>query len=540
MSITAETVAMKLREVEQRSDPRLTAQFSEHPRLAEVIIAIEWWSRQPGGFDAFCERLVSYAGNNLLPAEFWKLANKQGKFSIDDGFKVWRCLPDWARPNNPRCGRLIKFIETGAIDDLATARELGFSRSEIDGFSDWLTAEHCFKKCVEESPRRLRQLLLEQTCVPFSLTEMNDDEWRSAQSVKQWDAQRRRSAEQASIAARIQALRDGRELPVVDKEDSKVAKSEIKLFAIAADLPQLLTDFIDEHARQVRASIPQTETTRMVYEALDYSWDKKRPVSLIAKPGFGKSESEINYCKAHPGRARIVHVPEGNSEADLWAAIAEALGIVVGGRRPHRLKDEIKFVLKYTRLMLCFDEATFLLPQSFNKTTAPRRLNLVRREIIDRGLPCVFSSTEEFERKLESFRKQTGYESEQWTDRMSLPFVLPTKYQLADLKAVLAHHSPHFSPEQISKMAGRAKQLGRNTRFVINVAERAQYLAMANGRQAANFEDVEKACSEIENGAHPRKSESDSAPTFETDRGREIVPAKARLELAPILDPIKL
>jgi len=111
----------------------------------------------------------------------------------------------------------------------------------------------------------------------------------------------------------------------------------------------------------------------------------------------------------HPGRARLVTVPESNREADLTRAHADAFGIeYTPGATSSALKGKVEFILRHAGVMIVYDESHFLVPISYHKATPPRRLNWVRTKVIDQGVPCaLFATPQSYDQTLEKYVNTT-------------------------------------------------------------------------------------------------------------------------------------
>src|ERR1041384_6440929 len=135
-------VAAKLCAIAEKRAPRLAEQFRTVPRLAEALWFFEYHARQPGGIEAVCRDLVSYADKRILPPEFQKLPiADDGFFSVEDALRVWAWLPTWSRPRRPKhLGEVIDFIDSGIVwsgtpDDWGS----NFCEDWKTGFRQWLS-----------------------------------------------------------------------------------------------------------------------------------------------------------------------------------------------------------------------------------------------------------------------------------------------------------------------------------------------------------------------------------------------------------------
>ncbi len=88
------------------------------------------------------------------------------------------------------------------------------------------------------------------------------------------------------------------------------------------------------------------------------------------------------FAAMNPGACRLIETPATNAIGDLLREVAKALGIEVGPQNSGReLRERIDYVLRFSTLLLCFDEAQLILPVAYSRNTAPARLNWVRRSV---------------------------------------------------------------------------------------------------------------------------------------------------------------
>jgi hypothetical protein len=165
--------------------------------------------------------------------------------------------------------------------------------------------------------------------------------------------------------------------------------------------------------------------------------------------------------------------------ASLFKRIAEALGIDCSyGSNATRLRERVEFVIRHSGLFLVLDEGHFLAPLSFTATTPPHRLNWVRTEIVDRGLPLAISMTPQaFKGAIDRFVKKTRYDMTQFFGRDFLPCVLPEALSEADLIAVARIHFRELSENALGYIANEARLAQSYLQAVEAIARRARFLA---------------------------------------------------------------
>ena len=74
------------------------------------------------------------------------------------------------------------------------------------------------------------------------------------------------------------------------------------------------------------------------------------------------------------------------------------------------MKEWVQFTLRNTGLFLLYDESQGLIPMVYGKDTPPRRLERVRTEVIDRGIPCAFLALpKDSNETLQRYAEKTKY-----------------------------------------------------------------------------------------------------------------------------------
>lgn len=168
------------------------------------------------------------------------------------------------------------------------------------------------------------------------------------------------------------------------------------------------------------------------------------------------------------------------------------------GSRSQRLKERIEYVLQHGGLFLVLDEAAFLVPQNYTAATAPARLNWVRTEIVDRGLPvAVVVTPQSFLPAVQRFVKKTGYAMEQFFGRNYRTVQLPAELEEEDMIAVSRIHFPELGDEYLALIADLARVSENYLQAVEAIAKLARYIARREKHRRVTVADIEAAASEI-------------------------------------------
>jgi hypothetical protein len=253
--------------------------------------------------------------------------------------------------------------------------------------------------------------------------------------------------------------------------------------------------FADAYAETEMQKTADTSLRKTVISELDFARTSTVPMVLVADTRHGKTTAIETYCRAWPGRARLITVPDGQHEREFYAAFAEAFGIAVMPSVATRtIKDRVEYTLRHTGLFSVLDEAHYVLPHNYTKTTPPQRLNWVRAQIIDRHLPCALSCTPQSQQEsLARYAQRTHYNLEQWVGRMPKPVLISDKPSYDDLVAVAKARFGDFPQVVIDELcdaadgkigACKSRTTGETGFKIIELAgARARFLAAQRERK---------------------------------------------------------
>jgi hypothetical protein len=292
-----------------------------------------------------------------------------------------------------------------------------------------------------------------------------------------------------------------------------------------ADVADAVLAFMDAREEELRSRIAETEITREIRRWTAKSRSMRRPVMFIGNTRFGKTESIKLEAAADPGNCRLVNTPSTNAIGDLLREVAKSLGIEVGSQSlGPAFQSRIDYVLRFSQLQLIFDEAQFLLPINYSRNTAPKRLNWVRRSIIDQGTPAIFVCTpQSYFTARKHFVKTTEFVMEQFDERL-LVRQLPSELSEADLLAVARVHFPDLAEVYLGFVVDTVLATERN--FVSDV-EKIATLAKDNAREARHrrptLSDIQAAVADVLPTDGSRTDLQDSG-----DRSPVVVPQESQ------------
>lgn len=494
-AIFPEQLATKLAAVKQLKFPQLAQAIGKHPRFVEALWFIQHMSMQPGGLQGMSRALAAFMEPRMETPAMRAFGSR--RYSATECAQVWQEIPKAHKGEiEAKLDETYGYVsECSSLldDDEATRYEIA-QRARAAELSGKQTDHLGRDAALAELLNRRNEPYLRQLC-------------RNENAARQ-------------IEGFFQEISTG--------------QRESTALWFCPDVLAEVIAFMDLHAARTRARIATTVVTEKVFDALDYACMERVMVRIEGESRFGKSESVETYAAMWPGRVRVVRTPSSNNEKDLFKAIAEALGIHHSfGTTGQTLKDKVEFTLRFSGLMIIFDEAAFLIPSSFSATTPPARLNWVRTAIVDRKIPCVLVVTpQSYHGAVQRFVKRTQYSIEQFLGREALRVLLPNELPHADLLAVARIHFPGADEDLLGLVAAMALQSESYLKAVENIARRARFTASKRGAKKFNLADVERAITEVMPTTAPAATVTAKLPAARPPRL-----ARPRSRAAEVLQP---
>lgn len=456
--IRPEVVAAKLAALRNYDQPEILEQITKEPRLVELLWFIQWHSFQPGGLRKFVENFLSTSADLVGTPSMTRFGLPVEKYSSEQCLTVWREFP--------------RSVQQALFpSDYSYVLGLVDSSSLPSGHEP----EETIRKKLHELnyPEFKRRCLLHaQKSLPAYLASLcNEVSAGFSVNPTLWGSEAERYSP-------------------FDWHDNGVT------WYFPNVIPALLS-VMELQAKTISAKLAMTAVTVKVFDALDFCWEENALVHIEGDSRFGKTESVLAWANMHPGRARLVSLSSSNSDSDLYKNVAESLGMEVNLSRT-KLKDRVEYVLQNGRLGIIFDEASFLLPQRYDAHTPPSRLNWVRTQIVDKGLPLALCVTpQNYAHAMAKFVKRTGYNMQQFIGRTMRKVILPDELDECDLIAVAKIHFPEFDEDYLALIAAKATQSESYLMTMESVSKLSRFIAKRDGHKQVEMEDLELAFSEI-------------------------------------------
>jgi len=480
-AISPDLLAAKLAHAENLERPDLAKRLETDPGLVELLWFIQWRSFQPGGLNQFVADLIA-----TCPDRFITSAMRAAGPPHKERYTLAQCWPIWRQSWDGRGWTA------------ADAKQYQMTTwpwpTGLNDFTTWL-ALHFDPDLTLEQIERGR----------------NCDKQAILQGVEHFNW----PFLKAHCLARAEA-----DLPSYLRDLCAEKSTPLDGPTYCPDLLSLIADYMSRHADTAGLRLAETEVTRKVFDGLEYAHSERKFIRIEGNARFGKAESVKTWCLRYPGRARLVTVPCSNRDSDLIRAVADALGMIVSpGAGSYALREKVEFIIRHGRLGWVFDESHFLFPTRYGPHTTPTRLNWLRQQIVDLGLPCVLVATPQaYEGQRARFDRATRYNMEQWTGRISRRIQLPNELEESELLAVAKLHFPAFPDAGLRIAVGAALKSNSYLKAIEDVATLAQWKARQRHSNAVKTCDLEAAILEAIPGAGDILGRPRLAPAVQSEQ----------------------
>jgi hypothetical protein len=472
--ICPEQVARKIEVIRNGEYPELLDQVEAAPRIVEALYFLQWVSMQPGALVKFSADLVGECGSMIGTKHMRSIEGRA--YSLEDKIKVVMEIPE-------RDG----------------------------GGMSW--EEEVRQSRVNNTIARLSSLRGEQS------TSRGDREPPSIADK----AKRAGVPEQTERTLQERCRKAaGRVLPsyfaaMCVQIDKGFSPSRREIWFMEDPMKAVFA-MMDRHEQAGSASLAHTEVAKAVFEAIDRTIATMDMVQLWGNSRFGKTEALKAKTRMRPGLMRFVAVPPSNSMEDFLGSVKEAIGIEAKGLATIRAK--LRYVLKHGGPVPVFDESAWLFPRAYTKTTAPSRLDWVRSELFDRGLPTIMAATPQwYNNDSKKFVDTRGYAIEQFTGRCER-VELPSELSESDLTKVAAFHFPEVQKRSdlvyIASYALREENL---LQTIERISKRARYMARQRGLAVLGMPLIREAIDAMFPKTREAAGQPEAAPDREANGG---------------------
>lgn len=417
----------------------------------ETVLFLQWQSWQPGGLEAFAERLRTRWPERLMPHEL-RLLTGQPERNVTDA-ELDR-LPLDARPFELLLEQLFPPDEDEAGDyhdeDHAWSRRRKKSRSSV-------------------GPRVFTVAYLVGRCARY--------------------------AEDLAGALKLACCCPEKPTPRGPVEPSTTLADAAPWYF--PDVFECVRQMMAEHAQERLAPIACTSVATCLFNAFEDAGELRHMLLALGEHRIGKSTIARAWCNAYPGRARYVEIPEGNDDENFFRAFSKALGLASGASVQNRqMRDNLQRMLHRVPILLVCDNAAFFWPRSNRREALPKRIEWLTSTLVDHGVPVVLLAAPEFADDQRTIVKKTGWDLELFRSRVAETVYLSGKLSKQDVLTIGEHTLKGFSPDALEVIAKLVSTSERGMAVFEPTHRRASLIARRNGRDVVKKQDVLAAISD--------------------------------------------
>lgn len=240
-----------------------------------------------------------------------------------------------------------------------------------------------------------------------------------------------------------------------------------------------------------------TSVGTMIADLCRFAVKKQSMVIVNGTARIGKTHAARQWCEDFPGIARFAQVPSSSDEISFYRAIAESLGTSINlNSKAQELRLRIESVLRTSKLMLCLDDAHYLLPHSNYREALPQRLDWLMSALNGRGVPLLLITTPQFFSHKKRLEEKTFWTGEQFVHR-AIYRKLPQELSESDITAVAHFMAPEAEDDVIQALVDNAMDSPNRLASIESTMKIAAYRAEECGRATPDRSDFVRALSEV-------------------------------------------
>jgi hypothetical protein len=223
------------------------------------------------------------------------------------------------------------------------------------------------------------------------------------------------------------------------------------------DLTDALREALNAQVKLSGQIAAETEVAKIVQDALSYAHRTKTLVMINGTERIGKTKAARKWHFANPDKARLVSLTAGTTDSLFYGEIFDALGC---GEKKTGSSSELRSAIKATvqngDMALVFDEAHQLFGQS--EKASIKRLEYIRTEFVNRGIPVVMILTPQFAARLGDLERKTSFNVNQLRGRVSRWVHLPDKLNRKDIECLCRFYLPNVEKSYCDLLTSFALQ----------------------------------------------------------------------------------
>ncbi len=231
--------------------------------------------------------------------------------------------------------------------------------------------------------------------------------------------------------------------------------------------------------RREKAATQRYAATRIagyVHDAMSFAYRNRSLAVIHGTERLGKSVATRLWQETNAGCARLIDLTAATTDILFYQELFKALGCgEVRRGDANELRAGIRAAVETRDLMLIFDEAHCLFGLSARASI--KRLEYIRTEFVNRGIPIVLVVTPQFSERLREMERTTGFNTNQFRGRITKWAELPKKPSRADVECVCRHLIPGLSDETASLLVDCAVSADTPMAALNNAVLEARMLA---------------------------------------------------------------
>ena len=142
------------------------------------------------------------------------------------------------------------------------------------------------------------------------------------------------------------------------------------------------------HIAAARGTIAETEITRLVHDGIKRATFAKGLAIIEGIQRSEKTTAAKNFCDTHPGECVFIELESGDDDTTFFRSLARSIGTASSNQYTTlKIRGRIEDMLQAGISTVVIDESHFLAPIKARPTAPPKRLDWVRRSLLDKGVP---------------------------------------------------------------------------------------------------------------------------------------------------------
>lgn len=226
-----------------------------------------------------------------------------------------------------------------------------------------------------------------------------------------------------------------------------------------------------------------TKIASYVHDAMSFAYRNKSLAVIHGTERLGKSVATRLWQESNAGRARLIDLTAATTDILFYHELFKALGCgAVKRGDANELRAGIRAAVENRDLMLIFDEAHCLFGLSARASV--KRLEYIRTEFVNRGIPVVLVVTPQFSDRLREMERTTGFNTNQFRGRITKWAELPKKPSRADVECVCRFMLPTLDDESAALLVDCAMSAETPLAALHNAVLEARSIGEKEGREA--------------------------------------------------------